>query len=100
MTKHKNLLITLGFVGNLLFFFFNCYFISKKYSELSKELIKIKKYQKKIIVELMKDSKNWYSEENKQLYFENLKYKTEEEIEEKLYLDFLKTKTEDIDIEN
>ena len=47
----------------------------------------------------MKDSKNWYSEENKQLYFENLKYKTEEEIEEKLYLDFLKTKFEDIDIE-
>lgn len=44
MTKHKNLLITLGFIGNLLFFFFNCYFISKEYSELSKELIKIKGY--------------------------------------------------------
>ncbi|WP_177160576.1 hypothetical protein [uncultured Fusobacterium sp.] len=89
MNKYRNLLVALGL---LLFCFINYYFIHKEYLELYELQNELINSYKKVAVLMMKDSKNWYSEEDKQLYFENIKNRTEEEIEEKLYSDFLSAK--------
>lgn len=86
MKKYRNSLIILGL---LLFFFINYYFIYKEYIKLYEKYIELEKSYKKIIVLMMEDSRNWYSEEDKHSYFESIKNRTEEELEEKLYSDFL-----------
>ncbi len=85
MNKYRNSLIILGL---LLFFFITYYFIYKEYIKLYEKHTELEKSYKKMIVLIMKDSRNWYSEEDKHSYFESIKNRTEEELEEKLYSDF------------